>query len=332
MKVVATRPSNLEALDRIKEAGHELVVGRDPGSLSRAPFTQGELMELIKDADAILVGQDLITREVMEQATKLKLVIVPFIGTDKIDKESATAVGVMVANSPTPENFLSVAEVTVGQMLNLVKQTKHKETALRAGEWGGSVVRGGYLFGKTVGIIGLGRIGRGVAARLANWDVELLAYDPYVTQETANEVGVTMTNLDTLLANSDIVTMHAVANEETHKMIGEAQFKAMKPSAYFLNLARGELVDEAALHQALRDETVAGAAMDTFYQEPLPADSPLRDLDPERVMMTPHNASHSNSGRAANLALAIDQVIAFGRGEVPNHVVNPDVIPNRRSG
>ncbi len=127
MKVVATRPSNLEALDRIKEAGHELVVGRDPGSLSRAPFTQGELMELIKDADAILVGQDLITREVMEQATKLKLLIVPFIGTDKIDKESATDVGVMVANSPTPENFLSVAEVTVGQMLNLVKQTKHKE-------------------------------------------------------------------------------------------------------------------------------------------------------------------------------------------------------------
>jgi D-3-phosphoglycerate dehydrogenase len=331
MKVVATRPSNLEALDRIKEAGHELVVGRDPGSLSRAPFTQGELMELIKDADAILVGQDLITREVMEQATKLKLVIVPFIGTDKIDKESATDVGVMVANSPTPENFLSVAEVTVGQMLNLVKQTKHKEKNLRAGEWGGSVVRGGYLFGKTVGIVGLGRIGRGVAERLAGWDVELLAYDPYVTQETANKVGVTMTDLDTLLADSDIVTLHAVANEETHMMIGEAQFKAMKPSAYFLNLARGELVDEAALHKALKEEWVAGAAMDTFYLEPLPADSPLRDLDPERVMMTPHNASHSNSGRAANLALAIDQIIAFGRGKVPEHVVNTDVILNRRT-
>ena len=331
MKVVATRPSNLEALDRIKESGHELVVGRDPGSLSRDPFTQGELMELIKDADAILVGQDLITREVMEQALKLKLVIVPFIGTDKIDKESATAVGVMVANSPTPENFLSVAEVTVGQMLNLVKQTKHKETTLREGGWGGSVVRGGYLFGKTVGIVGLGRIGRGVAARLAGWDIELLAYDPYVTQETANKVSVTMTDLDTLLTESDIVTLHAVANEETHMMIGEAQFKAMKPSAYFLNLARGELVDEAALHKALKEEWIAGAAMDTFYQEPLPADSPLRGLDPERVMMTPHNASHSNSGRAANLALAIDQIIAFGRGEVPDHVVNTDVIPNRRT-
>ncbi len=331
MKVIATRPSNLEALDRIKEAGHELVVGRDPGSLSREPFTEGELMELAKDADVLLVGQDLMTRPLMEQATKLKLIIVPFIGTDKIDKESATDVGVMVANNPTPENFLSVAEVTIAQMLNLVKQTKHKESELRAGRWGASVVRGGYLFGKTVGIIGLGRIGRGVAARLANWDVGLLAHDPYVTQETANEVGVTMTDLDTLLADSDIVTMHAVATEETHKMIGEAQFKAMKPTAYFLNLARGELVDEVALYQALKNETVAGAAMDTFYLEPLPADSPLRDLDPEHVLMTPHNASHSNSGRAANLALAIDQILALGRGEVPEHVVNPDVIPNRRT-
>ncbi len=161
----------------------------------------------------------------------------------------------------------------------------------------------------------MGRIGRGVAERLAGWDVELLAYDPYVTQETANKVGVTMTDLDTLLADSDIVTLHAVANEETHMMIGEAQFKAMKPSAYFLNLARGELVDEAALHKALKEEWVAGAAMDTFYLEPLPADSPLRDLDPERVMMKPHNASHSNSGRAANLALAIpDYCLRTRRG------------------
>jgi D-3-phosphoglycerate dehydrogenase len=330
MKVVATRPSNLEALNRLKVAGHELAVGREPGSLSREPFTEGELIELAHDADALLVGQDLITRAIMEQASKLKLVIVPFIGTDKIDKESATDVGVMVANSPTPENFLSVAEVTVAQMLNLLMQTKYKESELRAGRWGASDVRGAHLFGKTIGIVGLGRIGKGVAARLANWDVDLLAYDPYVTQEAANTVGVTMTDLDTLLADSDIITLHAVATEETHKMIGEAQFRAMKPTAYFLNLARGELVDEAALHKALAEDWIAGSALDSFYQEPLPPESPLRRLNPEHVLLTPHNASHSNAARAANLELAIDQILALGRGEVPEHVVNQDVIPTRR--
>ena len=330
MKVVISRPSSLEPLGPLYEVGHDVVILRQPTDYGRAPFTEGELMECLKDADVFIAGQDRMTRNIMEQVEKLKLVIVPFIGTDKIDKVAATDVGVMVANSPTPENFLSVAEATIAQMLNLVKQTKHKETMLRTGATVAGGIRGGYLFGKTVGIVGLGRIGKGVAARLANWDVDLLAFDPYVSQEVADTVDVTMTDLDTLLETSDIVTVHAVATTETDKMISEDQFRAMKPSAYFLNLARGEIVDEAALHTALREEWIAGAALDTFAVEPLPPESPLRDLDPERVLMTGHNASHSNSGRAANLALCISQVAAFGRGEIPEHVVNPDVLPHRR--
>ncbi len=330
MKVVISRPSSLEPLEPLYGAGHDVNILRMPNDYGRKPFTEGELMEHLKDADVFVAGQDRMTYAIMESSEKLKLVIVPFIGTDKIDKAAATDLGVMVANSPTPENFLSVAEVTVGQMLNLVKQVKHKETVLRTGASIAGGVRGGFMFGKTVGIVGLGRIGKGVAARLANWDVELLAYDPYVSQETADTVGVTMTDLDTLLAESDIITIHAVATAETDKMIGEEQFKAMKPSAYFLNLARGEIVDEVALHTALKEEWIAGAALDTFEVEPLPAESPLRDLDPERVHLTPHNASHSNDGRAANLRLCIEQVLAAGRGEVPENIVNPDVIPHRR--
>ena len=330
MKVVISRPSSLEPLGPLYEASHDVVILRQPTDYGRAPFTEGDLLEYLKDADVFIAGQDRMTRNIMEQSEKLKLIIVPFIGTDKIDKVSATDTGIMVANSPTPENFLSVAEVTIAQMLNLVKQTKHKETMLRTGATVAGGIRGGYLFGKTVGIIGLGRIGKGVAARLANWDVDLLAYDPYVSQEVADTVDVTMTDLDTLFSSSDIVTIHAVATAETDKMIGEEQFRSMKSTAYFLNLARGELVDEDALHQALHEEWIAGAALDTFAVEPLPAESPLRDLDPESVLMTGHNASHSNSGRAANLALCISQVVALGRGEAPEHIVNPEVLPHRR--
>ena len=214
MKVVISRPSSLEPLEPLYGAGHDVVILRQPTDYGRKPFTEGELMEHLKDAEVFVAGQDRMTYAIMESSGKLKLVIVPFIGTDKIDKAAATDLGVMVANSPTPENFLSVAEVTVGQMLNLVKQVKHKETMLRTGASIAGGVRGGFMFGKTVGIVGLGRIGKGVAARLANWDVELLAYDPYVPQDVADTVGVTMTDLDTLLAESDIVTIHAVATAE----------------------------------------------------------------------------------------------------------------------
>jgi D-3-phosphoglycerate dehydrogenase len=267
----------------------------------------------------------------MMPAERLQLVIVPFIGVDKIDVAAATELGVLVANSPTPENFVAVAEATIGLMLMLLKRVKHNEGKLRRGGWGAREDRGDYLFGKTVGIVGLGRVGSRVARRLAGWDVRLIAHDPYVSPGTAREVGVTLVDLSRLLAESDVVTLHPSLTDETRRMIGEKELRAMKPTAILINTARGEVTDEDAVARAVAERWIAGAALDAFTREPLPAGSPLRVVDPERMILTPHNVAHSETGRRVNLKLALDQILALARGEAPAHVVNPAAIPRWRA-
>ena len=157
--------------------------------------------------------------------------------------------------------------------------------------------------------------------------MRLLAADPYVAPDKAEAVGATLVDLPTLLADADIVTVHTTLTDETRGFIGEKEFRRMKPSALFLNTARGELIDEAALARAVSEHWIAGAAVDAFAQEPLPAVHPYRDVDAERLILTPHNVGHSEAGRRANLALAFEQILAVGRGEVPAHVLNPEAIP-----
>ncbi|MEK7879835.1 MAG: NAD(P)-dependent oxidoreductase, partial [candidate division NC10 bacterium] len=153
----------------------------------------------------------------------------------------------------------------------------------------------------------------------------------YASAEHARTLNVTLVDLGTLLAESDIVSLHAVLTHETRGMIGEPELKAMKPTAFLVNTARGELVDEAALARAVEDGWIAGAALDTFEEEPLPLGSPLRSLDPERVILTPHNVSHSETGRLANLDLALKTILTALNGEVPEHVVNPQAAPRWRT-
>jgi D-3-phosphoglycerate dehydrogenase len=267
----------------------------------------------------------------MEAAASVRLVIVPFIGTDKIDVPAASRLGVLVANSPTPENFIAVAEATIAVILMLQKRIKHNEAKLRRGEWAQRGDRGEFLFGKTVGLVGLGRVGSHVARRLVNWDVRLIACDPYVLEERARSLGATLVDLPTLLAESDVVSLHASLTDETRLLIGEKALRAMKPGAILVNTARGEIADEEAVARALTEGWIAGAALDAFTREPLPAASPLRAVDPERLILTPHNVSHSEAGRRANLDLALQQILAVGRGESPAHCVNPETIPRGRT-
>jgi len=332
MKILASGPSGPpEDLDPLRAAGHEVVIGRPIDAPGRRPYTDGELIEACRGVDAILAsGLDVITARVLEGATSLRLVIVPFIGTDKIDVEAATRAGVLVANSPTPENFVAVAEATVALALVLQKRIKHNEARLRRGEWGQRGDRGEFLFGKTVGLVGLGRVGTHVARRLVNWDVRLLASDPYVDPDHARRLGVTLVDLPTLLAEADVVSLHVTLTEETRLLIGEKELRRMKPTAVLINTARGEVMDEDAVARAIDERWIAGAALDAFVKEPLQPDSPLRTADPERVILTPHNVAHSEAGRRANLKLALDQLLAVGRGEVPAHVVNREAIPRWR--
>jgi D-3-phosphoglycerate dehydrogenase len=332
LTVVATGPSGPpEDLEPLRAAGHTVVIGRPLDAPGRRAYTEAELVEACREADVVLASSlETISAAVMEAAPRLRLVVVPFIGTDKIDLPAATRLGVLVANSPTPENFVAVAEAAIGLMVMLLKRVKHNEARVREGGWGRRQDRGDFLFGKTVGLVGLGRVGGHVARRLAGWDVRLIASDPYVPAERARSLGVSLVDLDTLLAEADVVTLHCTLTEETRGLVGEKALRRMKPTAILLNTARGEIADEEAVARALAEGWIAGAALDAFIREPLPPDSPLRRVDPERLILTPHNVAHSEAGRRANLALALSQILAVGRGEVPAHVVNPEAVARWR--
>jgi D-3-phosphoglycerate dehydrogenase len=332
VNVLATGPSGpAHELDALAAAGHAVTIGRPLDLPARRAYAEDELLAEARDADVILASHlETISARIMEGAPRLRLAIVPFIGTDKIDVPAATRLGVAVANSPTKENFVAVAEAAIALMLMLLKRIKHNEARLRAGQWATRADRGDFLFGKTVGIVGLGRIGSHVARRLAGWDVRLIASDPYVDPAHARALGVSMVGLDTLLAEADVVTLHASLTAETRGLVNEKALRRMKPAALLINTARGELVDEETLATALDAGWIAGAAVDAFAREPPPADSRYRTVDPERLILTPHNVAHSEGGRRANLALAVDQILAVGRGAPPAHLVNPDVLQRWR--
>ncbi|HEV2054425.1 MAG TPA: NAD(P)-dependent oxidoreductase [Methylomirabilota bacterium] len=332
MKIFATGPSGpTEELDPLLQAGHEVIIGRPLDQPGRKAYTEAELIEGARGVDVILASHlETVSRSVLEAAPDLRLVIVPFIGTDKINLAAASRLGILVANSPTPENFIAVAEATIGLILMLLKRVKHNEAKLRRGELAQRQDRGEFLFGKTVGLVGLGRVGSHVARRLRNWDVRLLAADPYVPVPHAEALGATLVDLATLLGESDIVSLHASLTDETRGLIGEKELRRMKPGALLVNTARGEMADEEAVARALGEGWIAGAAIDAFVKEPLGPGNPLRGVDPERLILTPHNVSHSEAGRRANLRLAFEQILAAGRGEAPVHCVNPEAIPRWR--
>ena len=332
MKILATGPSGAtEELQPLRDAGHEVVIGRPLDQPGRVAYTEADLIAAARDVDVILASHlETISRGVIDAAPRLRLLIVPFIGTDKIDIAAATRQGVLVANSPTPENFIAVAEATIGLILMLLKRVKHNEAKLRRGEWAQRQDRGDFLFGKTVGLVGLGRVGSHVARRLVNWDVRLLASDPYLPMAQAEALDATLVDLDTVLTESDVVSLHASLTDETRGLIGEKELRRMKPTAVLVNTARGEMADEEALARAISEGWIAGAAVDAFVKEPLPPGNPLRGVDPERLILTPHNVSHSEAGRRANLRLALEQILAATRGEAPAHCVNPEAIPHWR--
>ncbi len=334
MKILATGPTGpAEELEPLRRAGHEVVIGRPLDDPARAPYTEPELAAAARDADVLLVSAlERVTDAVIAGAPRLKLVIVPFIGVDKIDLPAATRHGVLVANSPTPENFVAVAEATIMLVLMLGKRVRHNEARLRQGGWARRQDRGEFLFGKTVGIVGLGRVGARVARRLAGWDVRLLVADPYLSDAEVGALGATRVELDALLAEADVVTLHCSLTEETRHLIAEKQLRRMKPTAVLINTARGEVVDEEAVARALGEGWIAGAAIDAFAVEPLPADHPYRAVDPAKLVLTPHNVGHSEAGRRANLALAMEQILAVGRGEPPAHVVNREALARWRGG
>ena len=276
------------------------------------------LREALASAAAVLVrSATQIDAEALSWAPQLQVVARAGVGLDNVDIKAATQAGVMVVNAPT-SNIISAAELTVAHILGLVRHLPRAHASLAAGEWKRSSFSGTELYEKTIGIVGLGRIGALVADRLRGFGVELIAYDPYVTSARAQQLGVRLVSLEDLVAEADVLTIHMPRTPETLGMIGAEELKAMKPTAYVVNVARGGLIDEAALVEALAAGEIAGAAIDVFMAEP-PADTSLTGLP--NVNVTPHlGASTAEAQEKAGVAVAKSVRLALSGDLVPDAV------------
>jgi D-3-phosphoglycerate dehydrogenase len=276
------------------------------------------LLEAVHSASAILVrSATQVDAEVLAAAPNLKVIARAGVGLDNVDIKAATAAGVMVVNAPT-SNIISAAELTCGHILSLARHIPAAHAALAEGKWKRSAYTGTELFEKTIGIIGLGRIGALIAERMKAFGTKVVAYDPYVTSARAQQLGVQLLSLDELIETSDFITIHMPKTPETTGMIGTAQLAAMKPTAYVINVARGGLIDEAALYEALTNNVIAGAGLDVFVSEP-PTGSPLLGLP--NVITTPHlGASTDEAQEKAGISVAKSVRLALSGELVPDAV------------
>jgi D-3-phosphoglycerate dehydrogenase / 2-oxoglutarate reductase len=289
------------------------------------------LLSALADASAVLIrSATQMDAEAIAAAPELKVIARAGVGLDNVDVKSATTAGVMVVNAPT-SNIVSAAELTVGHILSLARHIPAAHASLAAGTWKRSKYTGVELLEKTVGIIGLGRIGALITARVQAFGMNVIAYDPYVTAARAQQLGVTLVTLDELLAESDFITIHMPKTPETTGMISTAQLSLMKPTAFIVNVARGGLIDEDALYAALKSGRIAGAGLDVFVHEP-PLESPLLSLD--NVVLTPHlGASTDEAQEKAGVAVAKSVRLALGGELVPDAVnvaggvIDPTVRP-----
>lgn len=328
-KVCLTGPTRLTlAEDILRQAGCDLVMGKNADEFRTFRYERRELIRLIGDAPVVFPsGRDMIGADILDSCADLQAVVKSSIGIETVDVEAATELGILCCNSPTPENYLGVAEATVGLMVALFKRLKLNETFMRANGWREPQNRGALMVGKTVGIIGVGRIGRNVAKRLGPWEMKLLGYDPYVARETVAPLGVEMVALDELLRAADAVTLHVVLTKETRGMIGLRELRLMKPTAFIVNTSRGPAIQEADLVRALNENLIAGAALDVFDEEPLPLDNPLRAVNPSKLIMTPHIIGTNPGSQDAGQRMAAQSILSILDGRVPDTVVNPLAIP-----
>ena len=282
--------------------------------------TEDLIADNLGDADAVLVGFEPITAKVLAAAKKLKVVAKHGAGVDNIDIAAATQAGVVVI-SAAGVNSEAVAECTIGLFLALARSIPMADRQVRAGGW--PRFAGLELARKTVGIVGFGQIGRLVAARLSGFDMKVIAYDAYVTADAAKKLGAELVPLDRLLAEADYVSLHVPLTKETRGLIGAKQLEGMKKGAFLVNVSRGGIVDEAALHEALKTKVIAGAALDVFDKEP-PVTHPLFELD--NFIAAPHMAGYTMEAVTETGMVCARGMLDVFAGKKPDNIVNKDVV------
>lgn len=283
-----------------------------------------EIMDIIGDYDVLLVRSGTqVTADIIEAGRKLKVIGRAGVGVDNIDVAKATERGILVINAPEG-NTISAAEHTMAMMLSLARNIPLAAGSLKEGQWKRSKFMGLELFKKNLGIIGLGRIGSEVAKRARAFGMNILAYDPYISAERAEKLGVASVSLDELFSRSDFITLHVPKTSVTHYIIGEAELERMKEGVRIINCARGGLIDENALYRALQGGKVAGAALDVFENEP-PGDSPMLKLD--QVIATPHLGASTQEAQVNVAVQVAEEIIHFLNDEPLHMAVNVPLLP-----
>ena len=290
----------------------------------KTKLSEDELVQTIGDYEALIVRSGTrVTARVIEAGDRLQVIGRAGVGVDNIDVDAATQCGVLVVNAPDG-NTIAAAEHTIAMMMALARHVPQANASLRAHKWDRKKFVGVEVTSKTLGVIGMGRIGRQVAQRARGLQMRVLATDPFVSREHAERLGVDMCEMEQLLAESDFVTVHVPLVDVTRGLIGERELTALKSTAFLINCARGEIVDEGALLAALEAGHVAGAALDVFGREP-PFESAL--LDHPKVIVTPHLGA---STREAQVAVSVDvakQIVDVLAGRPAAHPINAPLIP-----
>ncbi|MFD1646988.1 phosphoglycerate dehydrogenase [Haloarchaeobius litoreus] len=311
MKVLVTDPIADAGLDVFRDAGHEVETAYE--------VSGDDLLEAVSDANALVVRSGTeVTEAVFEAAPDLVIVGRAGIGVDNIDIEAATDHGVIVANAPEG-NVRAAAEHTVAMAFASARSIPQAHIRLKGGEWAKGDYLGTEVNGKTLGVVGLGRVGQEVAKKCASLGMDIVAFDPYISEERADQLGAELADLDGCLDRADFLTVHVPLTEETEGMIGEEELAQLE-GGYVVNCARGGVVDEPALAEAVEDGVVAGAAVDVFAEEPVSEDNPLLAVDD--VVVTPHLGASTEAAQENVATSTAEQVVAAFAGEPVMNALN----------
>lgn len=314
-RILVSDPLPQDIIDFLqKEAEVEVATGLSPE----------ELIAKVADFDALIVrSQSRVTREVIAGGQKLRVIGRAGVGVDNIDVEAATARGIMVINSPEG-NTISAAEHTFGLILAAARWIPQAQASMRRGEWDRKTFTGRELYHKTLGVVGFGRIGREVAERAAAFRMKILAYDPFISEDFARERGVELTDLESLLKRSDFITLHMPKTPETENLLNRERLALIHPGAVLVNCARGGIIDEQALYEALKNNKLAAAALDVYSKEPV-GPTPLLELP--NFVSTPHLAASTHEAQERVAVDVAEQILEVLGGGAPRSAVNIPYVP-----
>lgn len=344
MKIIVTMKMTAEQMSRLRQRAEVVEAG---WGKTGNKLTEEEMDAVLQDADALLVGYDEVPGKVIRNAPRLKFIGCARGNPANVDVDAANEKSIPLVYTPG-RNANTAAEFTIGLMLAESRHICRAFHALKSGQYlgkpmdhftgadlGSDVVwnldgsspykdfRGVELCGRTLGLIGLGHIGARVAHFAQAFDMKVVAFDPYMDPKSASQLGVTLVSLDDLLRQSDFISVHCKVSDETRFLLGKREFALMKPTAYVINTARAVVIDQEALIDALKNKKIAGAAMDVYWYEPLPANHPLLSLD--NVTITPHLGGATEDVPERHSRMIVDDVFAWMDGKRPERLYNPEV-------